>query len=59
MQPMANWYEKAQQELDERLASGDLTDEQYRLEARELDRDLRAEAEEAAERAYDDTMGGW
>lgn len=52
-------YEREEERIEQAFANGDLTPEEYREELRELQRDYRAAAEEAAERAYSDEMERW
>ena len=51
--------EQEEEILAEQLASGAITPEEYNREMRELERDYRADAMEAAERAYDDELERW
>lgn len=52
-------FEREEQYLEEQLESGAMTIKEYNKEMRELQRDYRAQAEEAAQRAYDDEMERW
>ena len=45
--------------LDEALASGHITVQQYSKQLRELQRDYQAAAEEAAQQAHDDELARW
>ncbi len=45
--------------LIEMLNSGLITQEQFRKQMREMQRDYQAAAEESAQRAYDDEMARW
>ncbi len=56
---MMEWFDKEVERLEEELDRGEITTEEYNKEMRELRHALRGEAEEVAERAYNDTMGGW
>ena len=49
-----NWYEEAEDELCEQLNNGEITTEEFNKEMSELRREVRAEAEEAAEQARND-----
>ena len=51
--------EREEQYLEEQLANGEITVKEYNRELRELYRDYRAQAEESAQRAYDDEMERW
>jgi hypothetical protein len=54
-----NQYEREEDQLDRDLRDGLITQAEFRQQLRELQREQRGAAEEAAERAYNDTMGGW
>lgn len=58
-----NQWEREYQQLEEDHASGLLTRKQFDDQAQALDRAMRdqarAEAEEAAEQAYNDAMERW
>jgi len=56
---MRTWYEKAEDEIDQELADGIIDAKEYQRQMRQLRLEMQAEAEEAAERAYNDAMGGW
>lgn len=56
---MLTWYEKAEDQIDRELADGLIDAKEHAHQLRELRAEVRAEAEEAAERAYNDVMGGW
>lgn len=56
---MANWYERAEQEINEDYERGDIDLAQYQSRMRDLNAELREEARNNAEQAYNDTMGGW
>ena len=56
---MSRWYEVAMVRLEEELARGEITKEQFREQIRELWLDLRAEAEEEALNARRDVMGDY
>ena len=51
--------EREEEILEEELARGDISLDEFNKEMRELQRSYRAAAEEAAERAYDDEMERW
>lgn len=51
-------YELEENALVERYNSGSITQEQFNREMGQLQRDARAEIQEAAQDAYDDVMGG-
>jgi hypothetical protein len=56
-------YEREEQQLEKDLRDGKISQAEFNKQARDMERDYRAElrgtAEEAAERAYNDVMGGW
>lgn len=56
---MIPWYEREEERLTEQLNSGEITRKEYDKYMREIRDELRGQAEEAAERAYDNAMGGW
>jgi len=54
-----DWFDRAEDELCAALNRGEITQAEYQREMREIAAELRAQAEDAAEQAYNDTMGGW
>jgi polyhydroxyalkanoate synthesis regulator phasin len=56
-----NWnqVERDEDSIDRDLAEGHITQEQARRYRRDIADDIRGAAEEDAENAYRDTMGGW
>lgn len=52
-----NWYDRAVDQLEKDLSSGAISDEEYWQQVRELNAELRECAQEAADQAYNDTMG--
>ncbi len=56
---MSDWYERAEQELCDALNNCEITEAEFNREMRALADELRGMAEEAAEGAYNDVMGGW
>lgn len=56
-------YEREEEQLADDLRTGRISQAEYNQQAREMERDYRNElrgmAEDAAERAYNDIMGGW
>ena len=52
-------YDRAHDLNDQALLDGDFSPEVHRHEQRDIELGRRAEAEEAAENAYRDVMGGW
>lgn len=56
---MDRQFERAERQLEEELASGEIDLAEFNWEMRELERDYRDAAEDAAEQAYSDEMGRW
>lgn len=56
---MKTWYEKAEDEIDQQLADGLIDGREYQRQMRDLRAEMQGEAEEAAQAAYNDAMGGW
>ena len=58
-----NQYEREEKQLERDLADGLISDAEYRKQQREMEQsyadELRGMAEDAAERAYNDTMERW
>ncbi len=54
-----HWYDRAEEELEDQLERGEITNAEFRSEMRELRSELQGQAEDAAEEAYNDTMGCW
>lgn len=52
-------YQKDEQSLEDELDAGDISNEEYSTEMRNLQRSYREEAEEAAQDAYDNEMSNW
>lgn len=52
-------FDKEMEEIDNRLAAGEITNEEHRKEVRELLRAYRDAAEEAAEEAYRHELERW
>jgi hypothetical protein len=52
-------FEREENHIWEREARGEITREQAWKEQRELDRDYRGAAEEAARQAYEDELARW
>lgn len=51
--------EREEQALEEQYARGEITYGEYHNAMRDLRDEIRGAAEEEAERAYNDAMGGW
>ena len=56
---MITQLEREEQDIEERYERGDITRKEMEHELRELYRDYRAAAEEAAETAYEEEMNRW
>lgn len=58
-----NQYEREEEQLERDLREGLISQAEYNKQLRDMQRDYRDEmrglAEDAAERAYNDTMGDW
>ena len=54
-----DWYDKAEEELVEALNNGEISNSEFQREMRELNAELRDQAHQAADEAYNDAMGGW
>ena len=52
-----NWYDKQVERLEKDYENGGVSEEDFDLEMKYLNESLRQEAEEQAERAYNDVMG--
>lgn len=52
-------FKKEEQSIEDDLANGVISDQEYNDQMRELQRDYCAAAEESAQRAYDDEMINW
>lgn len=53
-----NW-DRFEEQIDNDLESGAMTPAEHRAALRDLRDEMRGYAEEQAERAYNDAMGGW
>lgn len=56
---MSTWYERAEDEIDQQLSDGLIDQKEYQRQMRDLRAEMQGEAEEAAQSAYNDVMGGW
>ena len=56
---MSNWFDKEEQQLEDDLAAGLISLEEFNLAMRELQREYTAAAQESAQRAYDLEMERW
>lgn len=52
-------YERAEDDLSDQLAAGHITQAEFNAEMREMARDYAAEAEEAAQAAYEEERSRW
>ena len=56
---MPRWYDKAIEEAEKDEAEGVISYEEFRAIQRDLDDELRSNAEEDSAATYDNAMGGW
>lgn len=56
---MNTQYEREEDHLVEQFNSGQITQKEYNEQMRDLQRDYRAQAQEAAQEAYDREMERW
>lgn len=56
---MNNWAEREEESIDRDYEEGLISSEEAARARRDLADEMRAEAEEAAERTYRDYMGDW
>ena len=58
-----NQYEREEEQLERYLHEGHITLDEYNKQLRDMQQnyrdEMRGQAEEAAERAYNDVMSGW
>lgn len=54
-----HWIDKEMERLEGELERGEITHAEYIAEERYMHEELAGKAEENAQRAYDDTLGGW
>lgn len=54
---MPRWYDNAERQIEKMLEDGQISDEEYVQEMRELNRELQDAADEEAERAREDYLG--
>lgn len=52
-------YEREEQQLEDELAGGRITQAEYNVQLREMERSYRQEARESAQDAYDREMERW
>lgn len=52
-------FEREEQSIEDDLANGIISQQEYNNQMRELQRDYRAEAEDSAQQAYDNEMQNW
>lgn len=56
---MSDWIARAERQIENDLANGDITEQEYNDQMRDLQAEIQGAAEEAAEQAYNDVCGGW
>ena len=54
-----DWFDKACDALGDDLANGLITEKEYHQQMREVAAELKGQAEDAAEQAYNDIAGYW
>lgn len=54
---MKSWHERAVDEIEQCLEEGLIDEKEYRRQLQDIRSEMRMEAEDAAQRAYDDAMG--
>ncbi len=54
-----NYFEKEEMQLEQQLEFGEITQSQFNLEMKELQRSYRDQARESAQQAYDDELDRW
>ena len=54
---MSRWADRANEELEKQLDDGEISNKEYWEECREINEELREEARDNAEQAYNDTIG--
>lgn len=52
-----DWFDRASSELEQELENGNLTQQEFNREMANIRAELREEAADAAEEAYNDAMG--
>lgn len=52
-------YEREEQQLEDDLSDGRITQAEYNSQMRDLQRDYRESARESAEAAYEQELGNW
>ena len=56
---MPRWFDSAAEQLEEELASGHLSNDEFNDEMRLLQQELNEAADEEADRARNDYLGEW
>lgn len=56
---MPRWYDKAEEQLEKELDNEEITYKEYLEQMRDLNDELRGQAEEEAEQAYNNITGHW
>jgi len=54
---MLHWVDKAERQLEEELENGMISEKEFRDQMRDVRAEHKQEAHDAAEQAYNDTMG--
>lgn len=56
---MNRQFEIAMEQIDEEYRNGDLSDSEYTTAINDIEKSYQAEAEQAAQEAYDNEMSNW
>ena len=56
---MSNWFEREEDELVRQVNAGEISQSEFHNAMRELTAELRAQAQDEADSAYDRVMGGY
>lgn len=59
MSEIPRWAERAEEELEEQYANGDLSQHEFNDALTDLRHELEDAAHESAQAAYDDVMNNW
>ena len=54
-----DWFDREMERLEEELDKGEISEEDFYAQIRDLREELREEAQQAAEDTYRDRMGEW
>jgi len=54
---MTHWVDRAEKQVEESLENGEISDKEYKEQMRDIHAEHEQEGQDAAEQAYNDTMG--